>query len=101
MLSNAVVVKVYSFYLSIVVEISEYEGDKEQQQQQCVYVRTCDQTPVGLAEGTSKRQHWKRCFDSGLAKDGAWHHLSFPPWFNRARRHLPIHPQKNPDCLYN
>lgn len=48
MLSNAVVVvvKVFSVYFSIVIEISEQEEEEKEKQQQCVYIRTCDQTPV-------------------------------------------------------
>lgn len=98
MLSNAVVVvKVISFYLSIVVEISELAGEEEQQQ--FVYVRTCDQTPVRRAEGISKRQHWEGGVHAGigLAKDGAWHHLSFPSigsiMISRSRT-LANHPSK-------
>lgn len=97
MLSNAVVVvKVISFYLSIVVEISEQAREEEQQ---CVYVRTCDQTPVSRVEGISKRQHWEGGVHAGigLAKDGAWHHLSFPSigsiMISRSRT-LANHPSK-------
>lgn len=95
-----------SFLVFICRLLLKSQNMKEKKSSSSSSSNVCTYEPVikrqsALLRELQKDTTWKRCFDSGLAKDGAWHHLSFPPWFNRAREHLPIHPQNTPDCLYN
>lgn len=61
MLSNAVivVVKVFSFYFSIVVEISEQEEEEEKKEQQCV----CRYEPVIKRQSAELREFQKDSAD--------------------------------------